>query len=86
MSLSSDLRQLYYDLSEGKLPTNTQLVIICQAAAILSENDQLTYINRCSHEWYQGRCVHCDIRVKNGRPISDFPDPDIIGHHEGKYP
>ena len=32
------------------------------------------YVNRCSHEWYQGRCVHCDVGAKNGRPMDDDRD------------
>ncbi len=26
------------------------------------------YVNRCPHEWYQGRCVHCDVQAKDGKP------------------
>ena len=26
------------------------------------------YTNRCPHEWYQGRCVHCDVQAKDGKP------------------
>ena len=26
------------------------------------------YVNRCPHEWYQGRCVHCDVAAKDGKP------------------
>lgn len=32
----------------------------------LVKNSQ--YVNRCPHEWYQGRCIHCDVRAVNGRP------------------
>ena len=27
-----------------------------------------TYVNRCPHEWYQGRCIHCDVAAKDGKP------------------
>jgi len=27
-----------------------------------------TYTNRCAHEWYQGRCMHCDVKAVNGKP------------------
>ena len=26
------------------------------------------YVNRCPHEWYQGRCIHCDVAAKDGKP------------------
>ena len=32
----------------------------------LVKNSQ--YVNRCPHEWYQGRCIHCDVKAVNGRP------------------
>lgn len=34
-----------------------------------------TYVNRCAHEWYQGRCIHCDIKAVDGRP----EQPDKVG-------
>ena len=35
-----------------------------------AERDALKreYVNRCPHEWYQGRCVHCDVQAINGKP------------------
>ena len=35
-----------------------------------AERDALKreYVNRCPHEWYQGRCVHCDAKAINGKP------------------
>ena len=36
------------------------------------------YINRCPHEWYQGRCIHCDIEARSGRPKPDFEELDRL--------
>ena len=35
-----------------------------------AERDALKreYVNRCPHEWYQGRCIHCDVAAKDGKP------------------
>ena len=35
---------------------------------IAALRDKPAYVNRCPHEWYQGRCIHCDIKAVNGRP------------------
>jgi hypothetical protein len=28
----------------------------------------MIYVNKCPHEWHQGRCIHCDVPAKNGYP------------------
>ena len=35
---------------------------------IAALRDKPVYVNRCPHEWYQGRCIHCDVMAVNGRP------------------
>ena len=30
-----------------------------------------TYVNRCAHEWWQGKCIHCDVAAKDGKPVQD---------------
>lgn len=44
-------------------------------AALRGVRPTSTYVNRCAHEWYQGRCTHCDIKAVDGRP----EQPDKVG-------
>ena len=44
-------------------------------AALRGARPASAYVNRCAHEWYQGRCIHCDIKAVDGRP----EQPDKVG-------
>ena len=49
--------------------------IIAALRVMHAANAKTTYVNRCPHEWYQGRCIHCDIKAVDGRP----EQPDRVG-------
>jgi len=49
--------------------------IIAALRVMRSAKAQTAYVNRCPHEWYQGRCIHCDIKAVDGRP----EQPDKVG-------
>ena len=42
--------------------------IIAACRVMRAANVTNNYVNRCAHEWYQGRCTHCDVAAKDGKP------------------
>ena len=68
------------DLIKQVLVKHTAAVLEEMRDQIVARNDRIkqleaehdalrhVYINSCPHEWYQGRCVHCDVAAKDGKP------------------
>ena len=50
-------------MSPPAVPSEEWLAL---ARARMAVHDR--YINRCAHEWYQCRCIHCDVAAKDGKP------------------
>ena len=52
-------------MSPSAVPSEEWLAL---ARARMAVHDK--YVNRCPHEWYQGRCIHCDVAAKDGKPAA----------------
>ena len=46
-------------MSPPAVPSEEWLAL---ARARMAVHDR--YVNRCPHEWYQGRCIHCDVAAE----------------------
>ena len=52
-------------MSPPAVPSEEWLAL---ARARMAVHDR--YVNRCAHEWYQGRCIHCDVAARDGKPAA----------------